>query len=466
MKWKQDTKKKKQDQHLTTNEKRSDSLKEVYKFLVKDLLKENDNIVIALSGGPDSMALLFLLKDVQKKKRINIICAHINHNVRKESKEEKIFVEKICKENNIIFEYRKIEKYPKDQFKEEIARQKRYEYFDEIANKYNAKYLFTAHHGDDLIETILMRIVRGSTLKGYSGFSKVTKRGQYQIIRPFIEITKEDILTYNRINKIPYVIDKSNEEDKYTRNRYRKYILPLLKKENKNIHHKFYKLSKTLNEYNSFIEKYTKEIFEKIYKDNILNIASLLKEETIIQKQIIHLFLEKIYKKDISKITDKHTEQIYKMIYTKKPNVKGNFPNHIEIRKTYNKLIWKKGKQEIKPYKLEIKDKIVLPNGHVIEKIKETKETNNFVCHLNTKEITLPLFVRTKIKGDKVSIKGMNGTKKIKDIFINEKIDLEERKTWPIVVDAKNKVVWIPGLKKTKLDNPKEEMYDIILKYY
>ena len=167
----------------------------VYDFLTKDLdLKEEENIVIALSGGPDSMALLYLFLQIRKQKKINIICIHINHNIRKESEEEKKFVEI----NNVIFEYRKIETYKEGKFTEETARKKRYEYFDEIIDKYKAKYLFTAHHGDDLVETMLMRIVRGSTLKGYSGFEKVAQRENYQIVRPFISQTKEDILTYNR----------------------------------------------------------------------------------------------------------------------------------------------------------------------------------------------------------------------------------------------------------------------------
>ena len=151
-------------------------MKEAKEFLISNkLISDNDFVVIALSGGPDSMALLNIIFELRKIININIVCAHVNHNVRKESDDEKIFVENYCKDNNVIFEYMKINNYPDGNF-EMIARCKRYEFFNEIVQKYNAKVLLTAHHGDDLMETILMRLVRGSSLKGYGGFDKITDR--------------------------------------------------------------------------------------------------------------------------------------------------------------------------------------------------------------------------------------------------------------------------------------------------
>ena len=124
-----------------------------------------------ISGGPDSMALLHVLQLVKKDIDIRIICAHVNHNQRDESDEEEKYVKKYCKMNDIIFECIKINQWGDDNFENE-ARSRRYKFFEELIENYNAKFLMTAHHADDLIETILMRIVRGSTLKGYSGFFK------------------------------------------------------------------------------------------------------------------------------------------------------------------------------------------------------------------------------------------------------------------------------------------------------
>ena len=141
-------------------------MKDVYKFLDSLHIKKEDIITVAVSYGPDSMFLLNLLNNKYKENKI--ICCHVHHNHRKESDLEKEKLEKFCMKNNIIFEFMKIDKYKNNKFTEEEAREKRYEFFDEVLKKYNSKYLFTAHHGDDLVETILMKISRGSTIKGYS----------------------------------------------------------------------------------------------------------------------------------------------------------------------------------------------------------------------------------------------------------------------------------------------------------
>ena len=162
---------------------------QVYEYL-KNKINNNDIVVTSISGGPDSMALLHILLNLKKEVDYKLICAHINHNTGRIGQlEEQHYVEQYCKDNNVICEVLTIDKYSENNFENE-ARKKRYEFLENIINKYKAKYLLTAHHGDDLIETILMRLTRGSTLKGYSGFSRETKKSNYQIIRPFIELTK------------------------------------------------------------------------------------------------------------------------------------------------------------------------------------------------------------------------------------------------------------------------------------
>ena len=238
-------------------------MKQVLDFLTKELkLTKGDIIVIANSGGPDSMYLLNVLLSLRDK----LICAHVNHNVRAESKDEKIFLENYCRDKNVLFESMVIENYGDDNF-HNAARKIRYNFFDEVVKKYDAKYLMTAHHGDDLVETILMRIVRGSTLKGYSGFEKIVDNGSYKIVRPLVYLTKDEIKTYDEENNIPYVVDKSNFKGKYTRNRYRMQVLPFLKEEDPLVHEKFLKFSETLSEYDKFINEEIEKSIKKVYID-------------------------------------------------------------------------------------------------------------------------------------------------------------------------------------------------------
>ena len=159
-------------------------------------IKFDNNVVIGVSAGPDSMCLL----DLIRKKTNKIIVCHINHNIRKESKDEEIFLYNYCKENNITFESMTINKYEENNFENE-ARKKRYSFSEKIMKKYDANYLFLAHHGDDLIETVLMKIARGSNLEGYAGIKEIANFKEYKIIRPLLPYNKEDILKYNKLHK-------------------------------------------------------------------------------------------------------------------------------------------------------------------------------------------------------------------------------------------------------------------------
>lgn len=442
-------------------------MEEAYNYLFDELkITYGDTIVVAVSGGPDSMALLTLLLKLKRAIDIEIVCAHVNHNTGRNGQfEEQKFVEKYCRNNNIIFETMTIENYGDDNFHNE-ARTIRYNFFNELVKKYHAKYLMTAHHGDDLMETILMRIVRGSTLKGYSGFSKLVDMKHYKIVRPLIHLTKKEIEDYLKKNKIAYVIDSSNSKDVYTRNRFRKYILPEIKKEDKNVHHKFYKFSNTLLEYNNYIEKVVQEKIKEIYPDNILNIEKLKKEEYLIQMKIIFYMLESIYQDDLMLITDRHAEILYELIYSKKASAVMHLPNNFQAKKSYNNLVIIPKEVSSKEYEIELINYVNLPNGKNIEVINESKQTDNFICYLSSEEVKLPLHVRSRQDGDKMYVKGMVGRKKINDIFIDSKISVDERELWPIVVDSNETIVWLPGLKKSKFDKTKEQNYDIILKYY
>ena len=176
--------------------------------------------------------------------------------------------------------------YGDDNFENE-ARNIRYNFFESVVLKYNANYLMTAHHGDDLMETILMRIVRGSSLKGYAGFKTVVEKDTYKIVRPLIFMTKEEIKDYDDKLGIKYAIDASNFKAKYTRNRYRKVVLPFLKEEDKNVHMHFLKFSKLLFEYDNYVEKETQNKLKKVYANNKLNIEEYKKLENLIKYKVI-----------------------------------------------------------------------------------------------------------------------------------------------------------------------------------
>lgn len=436
-------------------------MKESLDFLKQLNIDKNKYLVVATSGGPDSMALLHLLKTNNYK----LICAHVNHNLRSVSDEEYIFVENYCKENDIIFEGMKIEGYKNNKFTEFEAREKRYNFFETILKKYNTDILLTAHHGDDLIETIIMRIIRGSNLNGYKGFSKISTYKDFKIIRPLVFYTKQDIENYINDNNIPCVYDESNKSKKYTRNRIRLDILPLLKQEDKNIHKKFLTLNEELEDTQDYINQEVNKNLKDNFKDNKLDLNKFNKLHKFIQRKEIEEILFLLYKDDITLINKKHIESIFKIIIDKN-NKKIQLPLDIIVSKEYSYLVFKKEKNITqKNYNYILKDKVNIENFGTIEYIEDTLEKSNYVIKLNSKDITLPIIVRTKEESDIIEVKNLNGSKKIKKVFIDEKINKDSRDSWPIVTDSKNNVLWIPGIKKSKFDCYNKSFYDIIIKY-
>ena len=421
---------------------------------------DNDEyIIIGVSSGPDSMALLHMLQNNLKCK---LVCAHINHNVRIQSDEEERYLKEYCKKYNIIFESTKIKTYSKNNFENE-AREKRYQFYEKILKKYNSHNLFLAHHGDDLIETIFMKIIRGSNLEGYAGIKAYSYLENYKIIRPLLSLTKDDIIKYNKKHKIKYYIDDTNENTQYTRNRYRKYILPLLKKEDKLVHLKFLKYSNILQEYDNYINYEIEQKINNIYKNNQIDISNLNKEHPFMKKNIIFYILSQIYENKANIIKEKNILDILKMSTDNKPNYTINLPKNYIAKKEYNHIyIERKKEKNINSYKKELQ-KFNQIDDMIIELVDKIETNGNDICRLNSKNINLPLYLRNKKEGDYIEVLGLNGKKKIKDIFINSKIPKDKRNTYPILVDSKDNILWIPNIKKSKYNVKKDDFYDIIL---
>lgn len=425
--------------------------------ILDDIIFDNNPIVVGVSSGPDSMCLLNLLEQKTNK----LVVCHINHNVRKESTTEEEYLKDYCQKHNLIFESMKITEYKETNFENE-ARKKRYNFYEEILSKYHSTKLFLAHHGDDQIETILMKIVRGSNLEGYAGIKEISKVKNYQIIRPLLKVTKEDIINYNKSHNITYFIDSSNTNTDYTRNRYRKKILPLLKEEDKDVHKKFLKYSNTLLEYDNYIKSLVKKNITSIYKGSTIYISELLKLDDFLIKNTLYYILNNIYSNESNIVTEKHINSIIQLINNNKPNLNINLPNNKIIVKEYNKLLIKENTSKKSNYKIELTNNLIIDNLE-FNIIDNTENDSNYICRIDKSTIALPLYFRNRIDGDYIILKGSNNKKKIKEIMIENKLPISQRITYPILIDSNNNIIWIPGIKKSKFCSKKNEKYDIII---
>lgn len=428
-----------------------------------DLINKNDRILVATSGGPDSMYLLNELLKIKEEMNLSLIVAHVNHNTRTECDEEEKFVRNFCKDINIPFELYKIEKYQKGHFTEEEARKIRISFFKSLILKYSFDYVVTAHHADDLIETILMKIIRGSTLDSIVGIKKVEDIDGITFKRPLLNINKNYIIKYLEENKIPYKIDYTNYEENHLRNRIRKNILPNLKKEDNNINEKFLKFSNELQDIVEYLNSNLDIIDKEIMDNDFIDLDKFNKLDYFLKKEYLKRKLKNIYQNNVTKLNNKTYERIINYLSNNKKKNYFDLPLSyiVEVNKNKFRII---KKNEIKDYKLICEDKVKLKDGFLVKK-KRSSEKSNFVIHLSSKDIVLPLYITNRRIGMKMAVKNLNGHKKVKDILIDEHILPSMKDEIPIMVDSEGKVLWILGLKKSKYDLDNYEKCDIIYKY-
>lgn len=243
-------------------------LKEEVLKTIKDnnLINEGDKIVIGVSGGPDSICLLHLLNNLKDTLKITIYVAHINHSIREVADMETKYVQDFCKKIGVECFVKKedILSLAKKQKKgtEEVGRQVRYSFFDEVLEKTNSNKIATAHNSNDRAETVILNILRGSGISGLKGIEAIRDQ---KYIRPLINTDRESIERYCEENNLEPKIDETNKENIYTRNKVRNVVIPYIKKEfNQNIIKTINRLSTVATEENDYLMKITKQEYANI----------------------------------------------------------------------------------------------------------------------------------------------------------------------------------------------------------
>ncbi|HEO8421953.1 tRNA lysidine(34) synthetase TilS [Niallia sp. FSL W8-0635] len=429
----------------------------------KNVTLEEKKILVGVSGGPDSLALLHFLWTKAEEWKITVYAGHVDHMFRgEESFKEAEFVKSFCEERNIPFVWKQINL---PAFIEETgmnsqtaARECRYAFYEEVMKEYNANYLALGHHGDDQIETILMRLTRGSSGKARAGIPFTRKFGTGEIIRPFLCLEREDIEEYCTVHNLNPRRDPSNEKETYSRNRYRKHVVPFLKKENIHAARHFQRFSEELAEDEAYLMKQAEEILSFILTKKgdaevVVDINRFLSIAIPLQRRCIQLILNYLYDEMSISLSALHTEQIFVLL--KRPHSSGNIdlPNGLKVKKSYDFLHFQLNFSPTKSfyYELSKMGELLLPNGYNIkvEYINGEHHTDSHCILLDASSISFPLIIRTRRDGDRIRLKGMNGKKKVSRIFIDEKIPIHERESWPIITDSNGDILWIPGLKKS-----------------
>lgn len=419
-----------------------------------DLLPKNETIIIAVSGGVDSMVLLDVLSKVYKPS--HLVVAHINHKKRIESDEEYQAIKDIARTYEIPFEgYTFIQKNKKN-FQAE-ARKARYQFLFGLAMKYNAKGIVTAHHLDDQIETIFMRITRGSSFSGYSGMKRRIKKRNFAIIRPFLDVSKDILYDYAREHNITYFEDKSNQENNYTRNRFRNQIIPLLKDENPLFYDKMTQFAQYMEDTDEILDKLCDQFMKDYYMYATIPVEPFNKLDRMIQIKVLERVINKATD-DTVEISYKQYQKLLELAKSPQPNQFYSLGKEYEWIKEYDVFYVEKIKNT-QPIDIEITapgEYFVDDNKSFIISFEKLVHNHRKYYELCYNEKVFPLYLRNRKKGDRIKLK--EGTKKVKDIFIDQKIPLSKRDKIILLADKEN-VYWIVGVKKAFQQKQPNKMY-------
>jgi tRNA(Ile)-lysidine synthase len=443
-------------------------VKKVETFLEQKGYELKDKrILVGVSGGPDSLALLHYLWTQREKRNLFLVAAHVDHMFRgEESLQDAIFVQRFCESRNIPFEMEQmnVPAYMRQTglSSQQAARECRYKFFERLMNEYAMDFLVLGHHGDDQVETILMRLTRGSTGKARAGipFSRPFQKGE--IIRPFLCINREEIEGYCIEHQLKPRRDPSNEKETYSRNRYRKHVLPFLQKENPRVHEHFRRFSEELQSDEDVLVTLAEEKMRKVIKEKkdgeiIILIQGFIAMPMPLQRRGIQLILNYLYKEKPPSLSAIHIDQLFSIIRSPQPSGVLDFPNGLKVVRSYNECGFYSSCKDSPSFRYEIggPGEWHIPNGSIITMEFVDEPSQEFMSRdhllLNPEQVTLPLVIRTREHGDWMTVKGMKGTKKLNRIFIDEKVPMLDRKGWPIITDYFNEIIWLPALKKADL---------------
>lgn len=451
-----------------------------------DLFSKNDNLLLGVSGGADSVSLLSLIFNINRTNNIcsEISIAHLNHLLRgKESEEDEQFVRGLAKRFNlpIVVERKDIKEIARMRklSLEEAARDERYKFLEAVSKKIGASVVVTGHTADDNAETILHRIIRGAGILGLSGMRpkrRLNTLSMVNLVRPLLFSWRRDIIVYLKKMNLSYRYDSSNlKKDKF-RNRVRMELIPLLEKGyNAAVKESLIKLGEVAMQNYDFLKSQGESLFEKVFlngkepdrafKEVTLYIPNLKKVPTVLQQIIIR---EAIVRLGIplKKFGYRQYNDILELIKCEKAAINKSVKGYLNVSIDDDKLhlfrrryhtqkqpvlkdikLLVPGETNLEGIRYKIKLEVREAREGFLEKFKQNKTRYDEAVDLE--ELSMPLAVRTRKDGDRFWPLGSRGITKLKDFFINNKIPRSARNTIPIVT-MNNQPIWVVGY---RLDN-------------
>ncbi|MBO0453795.1 tRNA lysidine(34) synthetase TilS [Candidatus Enterococcus murrayae] len=402
-------------------------------------LMTDQKILLAVSTGVDSMVLLHLLE--QQNADIGVI--HVDHQLRPESKKEAAFLRDYCEKKRLPM-YSKVWEHPAKRNIEAEARRVRYDFFKEIMEQEKYDFLLTAHHGDDQLETLLMRMVRGGSFAGHSGIARQQDFGPGILLRPLLSFSKEEIYCYAKKERLIYFEDATNETQDYFRNRIRKNVVPELKKENPRILVHAQQFHQQLTWANQMIEHMLKENLRNIEFDG--QRWSFLYENMPVEEGARYYFLSAFFQQ-IEEQTSlvASQRQLFLILEQMERSVSQwsiDIGENWQFMRSYQQFYLSK-KESISRgiFTLGENEQIVLSDGGTIALRRSDVYSENNGLHVSLPlSVKLPLTIRRRSAGDRIRLT-KTLFKRINRYFIDKKIPTDQRDQAWVVEDSAGEIV-------------------------
>lgn len=439
----------------------------------QQLIEVGDRILVAVSGGADSVCLLYLLNEIKDEFKCQLRVVHINHGLReKDADEDEAYVKEMCDKLGLHFRAYHVD--VKELAKqtgmslEEAGRNARYQAFVEEGRKHSCNKVALAHHMNDTVETVLFHMIRGSGIQGLTGIPVKRELDQMEVIRPLLCVKRDEIENYLHQKEISYCVDSTNLENEYSRNKLRNQIIPLMKEElnEKAVEHiaKTANLLSEMNEYmNQEIHRAYVRYVQTETRDNRITCSKLdvsIKEEhPIIQKGVIRLIIQEMMTTGLKDIDSNHIEQSMHLIM-KEVGKQIHLPGGFIIKKQYKHLLFSFSNEDVNKINhvttcieinIQSPGKYDLPQigKTLVVDIKNYKKNyqipkNGYTKWFDYDKIKNTVFIRTKHPGDYIQIREDGGRKKLKDYFIDHKVPRDERESRLLLTDGQH-VMWILG---------------------
>jgi tRNA(Ile)-lysidine synthase len=428
-----------------------------------------DRILIAVSGGPDSVALLHLLHELRQEFELHLEVAHLQHGIRgEEAREDARFVAELAEKLKLPFHLKEINlpEMKSDAGKgnlEALAREERYRFFAEVVREAKLDKVATAHTEDDQAETVMMWLLRGAGTKGLSGMSPVHRlrvatgasmNMPLTVIRPLLDVSKSEILEYLEDRKCAYRVDQSNQHTALLRNWIRLELLPKIQQRvGTGFSARLSHLAAMIRDEDRFLDDLARKSYESVRDSNGLSRAGLLSEPKALQRRILRHWIG-LTRGHLRGLEFVHIEELLRLINEGPPQGRLSIPGGWELVREYDTVKLAKASRSLKricyTYEFSIGTVLRIPEAGMqlcsqeVNISVEAVPTDPMEALFDREALPRNLVVRNFRRGDRFKPLGMTGHKKVKGLFIDKKVPLSVRATLPLLATG-DEILWIPG---------------------